>query len=145
MYQEFARRSLEDKICWRTKNVHQIAVSISCLPCFMLHKNFNEQISEKYQKQFLPCVVDFSTSSVKLKSISLLLLGRCSSQLCRSRADLNMVCSRAERVFILEHYLALKFLAVLREVDYLECHILTRKCQIRINGNNISGQKRFYL
>jgi hypothetical protein len=110
-------RKLDVQLCiknlhgevWKTKyvggqkKVHQIAVSISCLPCFMLHKDFNEQISEKYQKQFLPCVVDFPTSSVTLKSISLLLLGRCSSQLCRSRADLNMVCSRAERVFILEH------------------------------------------
>jgi hypothetical protein len=40
--------------------------------------------------------------------MSLWLLGRCSRQLRKSRAGVNMVYSRAEHVFILEHYFALK-------------------------------------
>jgi hypothetical protein len=44
-----------------------------------------------------------------------LLLGRCSRQLRKSCAVANMMYSRAERVFILEHYFALKSFAAVRE------------------------------
>jgi hypothetical protein len=45
-----------------------------------------------------------------------LLLGRCSSQLRKTYAGANTLYSRAERVFILEHYSALKSFAAVREV-----------------------------
>jgi hypothetical protein len=44
-----------------------------------------------------------------------LLLGRCSRQLRESCAGANTVYSRAERVFILEHYFASKSFAAVRE------------------------------
>jgi hypothetical protein len=50
-----------------------------------------------------------------LDSRSPLLLGRCSSQLLRSCAGANIVYSRTERVFILEHYFAFISLAAVRE------------------------------
>jgi hypothetical protein len=51
------------------------------------------------------------------------LLGRCSRQLGKSCAGAKMVCSRAERVFILEHYFASKLFAGIHEAfsnAYLE-------------------------
>jgi hypothetical protein len=44
------------------------------------------------------------------------LLGRCSQQLRKSCAGVNMVYSQAERVFILENYFASKSFAAAREV-----------------------------
>jgi hypothetical protein len=43
------------------------------------------------------------------------LLGRCSRQLRKSCAGPNMVYSRTERVFVLEHYFASKSFAVVHE------------------------------
>jgi hypothetical protein len=43
------------------------------------------------------------------------LLGRCSRQLRKNFAGANMVYSRAERVFILEHYFASKSFVAIRE------------------------------
>jgi hypothetical protein len=48
--------------------------------------------------------------------MSPLLLGRCSRQLRKSCAFANMVYSRAERVFILEHYFSKKSFAAVCEV-----------------------------
>jgi hypothetical protein len=44
------------------------------------------------------------------------MLGRCSRQLRESYADANMVNSRAERVFMPEHYFAMTSCADVREV-----------------------------
>jgi hypothetical protein len=49
------------------------------------------------------------------ESKSTWLLGRCSRQVRKSCADANMVYSRAERVFILEHYFASKSFSAVRE------------------------------
>jgi hypothetical protein len=49
------------------------------------------------------------------------LLGRCSRQLRKSCAGANMVYSRAERVFILEHYFASKSFAAVREAFSITC------------------------
>jgi hypothetical protein len=43
------------------------------------------------------------------------LLGRCPSQMCRSSTGVNMVYSRAEQVFIFEHFFASKSFAAVRE------------------------------
>jgi hypothetical protein len=61
-----------------------------------------------------PCKT-LQTSLVTLESRSSLLLGRCSRQLRKGCAGANMVYSRAERVFILEHYFASKLYAAVRE------------------------------
>jgi hypothetical protein len=50
-----------------------------------------------------------------LKSRSPLLLGHCSCQLHKSCAGANMVYSRAEHVFIFEHYCTLKSFAAIHE------------------------------
>jgi hypothetical protein len=58
---------------------------------------------------------------VTLGSRSLWLLDRCSRQLRKSCANANMVYSRAERVFILEHYFASKSFAAVREAFSNAC------------------------
>jgi hypothetical protein len=55
------------------------------------------------------------SSPVTLESRSPLSLGNCSRQLRKSCAGANMVYSRAERVFILEHHFASKSFADVRE------------------------------
>jgi hypothetical protein len=55
----------------------------------------------------LPCKT-LPTSLMTLELRSLRLLGRCSHQLLKNCARVNMVYSRAERVFILEYYFASK-------------------------------------
>jgi hypothetical protein len=55
------------------------------------------------------------TSPVTLESSSPLLLGRFSHQLRTNRAGMNIVYSREEREFILEHYFASKSFAAIRE------------------------------
>jgi hypothetical protein len=54
-------------------------------------------------------------SPVTLQSRSRWLLGRCSRQSLKSYAGANMVYSRAECVFILEHSFASKLTATVRE------------------------------
>jgi hypothetical protein len=63
----------------------------------------------------LPCNT-LPTSSVTQKWRSTWLLGRCSHQLRKSCAGANTVCSLAERVFILEHFFALKSFAAVHEI-----------------------------
>jgi hypothetical protein len=57
----------------------------------------------------------FPTSHLTMESRSPLLLGRCSHHLCKSCTGANMVYSRADRVFIIEHYFASKSSAAVPE------------------------------
>jgi hypothetical protein len=61
------------------------------------------------------------TSHVTLESRSPWLLRRCSRQLSKNCADANMVYSRAEHLFILEHYFATKSCVAVREAFSNEC------------------------
>jgi hypothetical protein len=67
------------------------------------------------QKQVHLRVINSPNSPVTLESRSPLLLGRCSRQLRKSCAGANMVYSGTKRVIVLEHYLALKSFAAVRE------------------------------
>jgi hypothetical protein len=60
-------------------------------------------------------MIDSTNLPVTLESRSPLILGLCSRQLRKSCSDANMEYSRAERVFILEHYFASKSFAAVRE------------------------------
>jgi hypothetical protein len=60
-------------------------------------------------------VYSLPASSVTLESTSHWLPGRCSHQLRKSCAGASMVCSRAERVFVLEHNFASKSFAAVCE------------------------------
>jgi hypothetical protein len=63
----------------------------------------------------LPHVIDTPDLPRNTESRSAWLLGRCSRQLRQSCAGANMVYSRAERVFILEHYFSSTSFAAVRE------------------------------
>jgi hypothetical protein len=64
-------------------------------------------------KQVRPCVIDYLP--VTHESRSPWFLGHCSRQMRKSNAGANMVCSWAERVFVLEHCFASKLFAAVRE------------------------------
>jgi hypothetical protein len=97
--------------------------SANVVPLVGSHRNHLERNPTKshpsaqklYHKQVHPRVIDSPNLTVTLESRSPLLLGRCSRQLRKSCAGANMMYSRAERVFILEHYFASKSFAAVRE------------------------------
>jgi hypothetical protein len=87
-----------------------------CRPPFKKQPDNNHMTVQKWnQKQVHPCVIDFLTSSVPLKSRSPWLLNLCSRQMRKCCARANKTHSRTERVFILEHYFASKSFAAVRE------------------------------
>jgi hypothetical protein len=65
--------------------------------------------------QFQPRVTDFLNLLCNARVKVTVLLGRYSPQLRRNYAGMNMVYSKAERVFILEHYFVSKSFAAVRE------------------------------
>jgi hypothetical protein len=76
-----------------------------------------------------PCNKLSQPPPVTLVSRSPLLQGRCSRQLRKSCASANMVYSRVERMFILEHYLTSKSFAAVREAfsnAYLDKEVLNK-------------------
>jgi hypothetical protein len=77
-------------------------------------RNPNQSRTE-VQKWNRKRVIDSPSTPVTLESRSPWLLGRCSRQLRKRCARANMVYSRAERVFILEHYFASKSFAAVHE------------------------------
>jgi hypothetical protein len=88
----------------------QMFLHVSFLTSFNWLLREQHKLRSRFLSLFLVCV-----SPVTLESRSPLLLGRCSLQLCKSCAGANMVCSLAERVFILEHYFVPKSFAAVRE------------------------------
>jgi hypothetical protein len=81
--------------------------------CMVYYLKCNPNINHLYclqmksEARLHPCM--------KVKLRSPWLLGRCSRQLRESSAGANMLYSRAERVFILDHYFAQKSFSAVRE------------------------------
>jgi hypothetical protein len=101
-----------------TKSYHTPrSIYINSWMYHLKHKQQSRTTAQKRnQNQVHPRVIDSPNLPRDTRDKVTRLLGRCSRQLCKSCAGANIVYSRAELVFILEHYLASKSFAAVREV-----------------------------
>jgi hypothetical protein len=102
--------------------------------CVVLFKTqLNNNHLQRYKNEIIIRLTPrntLPTSPAIPDSRSPMLLGRCSFQLRKSRAEANMVHSWADRVFVLEHYFPSKSSAADREA-LSNVYILTRKYRVR--------------